>query len=132
MNRIPPIKAIIESACWILFLDAMNSPTIKGKMKMRTKPSNLSWKENEVKPNANSSQSNSSCPPVTPSTFAPVVATMIPIKINAVLDAETITFVVVEIFARKMKNSDIGKNEAVNALEKIDNRYDIGDNGHTL
>ena len=99
---------------------------------MRTNPSNLSWKENEVKPNANSSQSNSSGSPAIPPTFVPVVATMIPIKINAVLDAETIIFVVVEIFDRKMKNNDIGKNVAVNALEKMDNRYDIGDKGQTL
>jgi len=100
----------------------MNSPTIKGKIKTKINPSNLSWNENEVNPNINSSQSNSSCSPAIPPMFAPVVETKIPARIKAVLEDATMTLLVFEIFDLKMKNKDIGKKVAVNAFEKIDAR----------
>jgi len=77
-----------ESACFMPYLDAIKRPTINGKINRIINPSNLIWYANEVKPNQNSSELNSSGEPVLPARLRlNTKAANNPIKIKAVLDA---------------------------------------------
>jgi len=50
INSIPDMNTIIDSPCFIPFLDTMNNPTISGIVNSITSPSNLNWYANDVNP----------------------------------------------------------------------------------
>jgi len=99
-------------------------------MKTRTNPSNLSWYENEAKPNQNSLESNSSWPSV-PETPVPA-DTRIPTKIMPEVADAIMILRLFDISERNMKKSDNGKNDAVMAFEGMDRRNETGDSGQAL